>query len=146
MNPPLYHVVYQSTATKEFTEPELLALLSQSRAWNTAHELTGVLLYSQGYILQVLEGSQQEVHSIFDRIQKDHRHLNVVKLADGPLAHRSFAEWSMGFLAIQPTNYERLAGYFNPLQTKHLATMPEQGKDSLHEVLTTFVRKEMLRL
>ncbi|GAB2952302.1 hypothetical protein GCM10027048_16720 [Hymenobacter coalescens] len=139
---PLYHLVYQSAATSLFTEAQLQALLAQSRAWNTAHGITGVLLYCHGHILQVLEGPRNEVQGIFASISRDLRHHDVTKLADGPLTRRSFAEWSMGFTAIEPADYVHLAGF----RTPEGLTSTVAGDALLHSVLTEFVRRETVRL
>ncbi|UYZ60625.1 BLUF domain-containing protein [Hymenobacter latericus] len=144
--PVLYHLVYQSLATHELSEQELQLLLRQSRAWNAAHELTGMLLYSHGQILQVLEGPADEVLYIFKRISQDCRHHNIIRLADGPVEQRNFSDWSMGFQAIDPAEYAQLAGYRNPLADAYLAPQPTDGPGSLHALLSTFVRREALYL
>ncbi len=111
---PLHHLVYQSHATTPLDELELARLLTQSRAYNAAHGLTGLLLYSQGSIMQLLEGSEAHVDAVFARIARDPRHTRVVKLADGPVSHRLFAQWSMGFQTINPFDFAQLTGYISP--------------------------------
>ncbi|AYA36724.1 BLUF domain-containing protein [Hymenobacter oligotrophus] len=142
--PRLHHLVYQSSATRELSELELQDLLQQSRAWNAAHSLTGMLLYSQGNILQVLEGPADEVHYIFERISRDCRHHNITRLADGPAEQRYFSDWTMGFQAIRPEEYAKLTGYRNPLADAYLAPSPDDEADSLHLLLSTFVRREAI--
>ncbi|MCB2379151.1 BLUF domain-containing protein [Hymenobacter sp. BT635] len=136
----LYHLVYQSAATTRFTDHDLEALLVQSRAWNQAHQLTGVLLYCDGDILQVLEGPEDEVEYIFRRIEQDPRHYDVTKLADGPITQRNFSQWSMGFKSVHPEDFEHLAGYLNPAQLVAEAKAP-----SLHELLASFVTDKKIR-
>jgi hypothetical protein len=141
----LYHLVYQSTATAPLSEDELETILRQSREWNTSHGLTGVLLYSHGDIMQVLEGSQDEVYYIFHRIEQDNRHSGVVKLADGPIRQRNFSQWSMGFKAVDPKDFGHLCGYLNPTQPDYLATYSENENISLHELLASFVTEDEIR-
>ncbi|OGX92247.1 BLUF domain-containing protein [Hymenobacter coccineus] len=116
MPPPstLHRLVYQSKATVFLNEAALEPLLAQSRAWNTAHGLTGQLLYCDGALLQVLEGPAAEVHAIFARIRCDARHTQVTKLADGPVEQRCFADWSMSFRTVNSTYLASVAGYFDP--------------------------------
>jgi hypothetical protein len=116
----LHHLVYQSSATTGLNETDLTALLAQSRAWNHGHGLTGLLLYSNGDIMQVLEGTQEEVSYIFGRISQDARHGRVVKLSDGPIAARHFSEWSMGFKALEPEEFTNLQGYVDPAHDAYL--------------------------
>jgi hypothetical protein len=132
--------------TKPLSEQELQALLRQSREWNSEHGLTGVLLYSDGDILQVLEGTPYEVNYIFERIQKDCRHHNVTKLADGFIQARNFTDWSMGFISINPDEYQHLTGYLNPLSSDYLRTYSDTDSDSMHSLLSTFVHADPIRL
>lgn len=140
----LHHLVYQSVATTPLTEPELEALLVQSRAWNEAHGLTGLLLYSNGNIMQVLEGAQEEVHYIFRRIERDQRHFGVIRLSDGPIQGRNFSQWFMGFQAVNPEAFQRLAGYQNPENPATClgATYSENANPSLYELLSSFSRQD----
>ncbi|RPD48431.1 BLUF domain-containing protein [Hymenobacter sediminis] len=139
----LHHLVYQSVATTPMTEPELEALLIQSRAWNEAHGLTGLLLYSNGNIMQVLEGTQEEVHYIFQRIEHDQRHFGVTKLSDGPIQGRNFSQWFMGFQVVNPEAFRQLAGYQDPENpATHLATYSENDNLSLYGLLSSFSQQD----
>ncbi|TGE24883.1 BLUF domain-containing protein [Hymenobacter aquaticus] len=142
---PLYHLVYQSTATAPFSDAELQALLVQSRAWNHGHALTGVLLYGEGSIMQVLEGPQHEVEYIFGRIEQDPRHYDVTKLADGPIARRNFSQWSMGFTAVRPEDFTYLTGYLDPAAPSYPASIVQTESGSLHELLAAFVTDQRIR-
>lgn len=95
---PLHHLIYQSSAVTPLAAPELGRLLEQSHRNNQQLAITGVLLYDGSRFMQVLEGPKEAVHTIFGRIQVDCRHTGVQVLADGPIAHRQFPEWSMGLV------------------------------------------------
>lgn len=73
-------------------------LLTVSREINLQRNITGVLVLHAGRFLQVLEGRPHDVHLIYSRIVKDHRHENVRLLLDGPIPARRFGRWSMAFL------------------------------------------------
>lgn len=105
----MYHLVYSSIAAVGLTEAELQRQLGHWRATNASLNITGLLLYStEGNILQVLEGEAGHVHQLYDAIAADVRHRNVVKLADGPVPGRAFADWSMRFRSVGATDFERL--------------------------------------
>ncbi|PJJ59695.1 BLUF domain-containing protein [Hymenobacter chitinivorans] len=143
---PLYHLVYQSNVTAPLSETELEALLVQSRAWNHSHDLTGVLLYCDANIVQVLEGPQDEVEYIFGRIERDLRHYDVTKLADGPIQQRNFSQWSMGFKSVHPEDFMYLTGYVNPAAPSYPAQLVAETKaSSLHELLAAFVTDQKIR-
>ena len=145
MTPALHHLVYQSMASAPLDETELEDILAQSRAWNTAHGLTGVLLHSQGHLMQVLEGSEDEVRYIFARIARDARHNGLVKLADGRIAERHFGQWSMGFKAVNPADFSHLQGYIDPQQPDYLAATEAAPDPKLHAVLAAFVTDDVIR-
>jgi hypothetical protein len=141
----LYHLAYQSTATGLPTEQDLEELLVQSRAANLRHRITGVLLYCEGHFMQVLEGRQEDVHFIYAKIECDVRHHDVTKLTDGPIAQRSFYQWSMAFKAVHPEEFQHLAGYLNPAAPSYPALTLSKGTVSLHTLLASFLSDEPIR-
>lgn len=104
---PLHHLIYSSTANINLTEAELHRLLGRWRATNASLGITGLLLFSEGEILQVLEGDAEVVHQLYAIIAADSRHRSVVKLADGAVANRAFANWSMQLRAVDETDFSR---------------------------------------
>ncbi|MBF9239299.1 BLUF domain-containing protein [Hymenobacter sp. BT683] len=92
-----YHVLYRSLATQPFTETQLEDLLASARPFNAANQLTGLLLYSEGRFVQVLEGPEAAVRALYARIQQDPRHNHVVTVSEGPGPGRRFGEWGMAF-------------------------------------------------
>ncbi|MDQ1123483.1 BLUF domain-containing protein [Microbacterium trichothecenolyticum] len=93
----LHAITYVSTATAPFSDTELEALLTSSRATNLARDLTGMLLYRDGRFLQVLEGPEDDVREIIERIGNDPRHRDMRIVSSDPIAGRRFAEWTMGY-------------------------------------------------
>ena len=105
----MYHLVYTSIATIGLTEAELHRQLGRWRSNNVSLNITGLLLFStEGNIMQVLEGDAARVHQLYTVIAADVRHRNVVKLADGPVPGRAFADWSMQFRSVGPADFSRL--------------------------------------
>lgn len=93
----MYHIVYISTASNAMTQCNLLKLLEKSRAFNQANDVTGVLLYSDGNFIQILEGEEQCLKSLYHRISIDPVHHRVITISEGEVPGREFSEWSMGF-------------------------------------------------
>lgn len=135
----LHYLVYQSYATVPFGDLQLAKLLTQSRAFNAAHGLTGVLLYGDGTMVQLLEGSEANVRAVFGRIVQDPRHTKIIKLADGPATHRLFTQWSMGFRAINPADFRYLTGYINPDDKNCLGESSSLPDAELRALLTSFI-------
>ncbi|SMB99187.1 BLUF domain protein [Hymenobacter roseosalivarius DSM 11622] len=75
--------------------PELRALVAHARAYNAAHDITGILFYGEGHFAQVLEGEQEEVERLFGRIQRDARHHDVTVVTRVARPRRTYPQWGM---------------------------------------------------
>jgi hypothetical protein len=115
----LYYLIYFSKACQLMQEEDLTKLLHQSRQWNEAHSLTGMLVYlegrfvanAEGRFMQVLEGPKDEVQYIFEKIKHDNRHHRVMELSNGLLDKRNFKGWQMGFESINLETDNTANGY-----------------------------------
>lgn len=134
----MHRIVYLSSATGDLDEQQLKGLLLHSRRKNQARAITGLLLVSEGDILQVLEGERQAVEQLYDIIARDIRHSHIYKLADGPIPERAFPDWSMGFATATPEKFEQLAGYRNLDSAGFLITQPQNMDTAFFEVLREF--------
>jgi hypothetical protein len=77
-------------------------ILASARRRNVAEEITGMLLYYRGEFVQILEGEKKSVENIYDKfISPDLRHTALNKVHQNTISHRSFSEWSMGFIGAQ---------------------------------------------
>ncbi len=92
----LVRLMYASRAADSVNQNELVAILKKSKANNADHGVTGVLCFSAGIFLQVLEGGRSPVSALYNRIANDTRHREVVLLSYEEVDERRFAGWSMG--------------------------------------------------
>lgn len=86
------------------------SILATSRANNAKVQVTGALMFNAGCFAQVLEGPQDGVESVFERIQQDERHGDVSLLAFEPVEARAFEAWSMGFVGASVMDAARYGG------------------------------------
>ena len=107
----LVRLLYASRATAAMDAEELIAILRQSQAANPAQGITGVLCYSQGIFLQVLEGGRSAVNRLYARIVADRRHGDVELLCYQEIEERRFAHWSMGQVNLAHLNPGLLLKY-----------------------------------
>ena len=91
--------------------PALVEMLESIRPKNDDLELTGMLLYSGGSVIQTLEGPEASVESVFASIRTDPRHTEVVVLLRERIEARSFPAWSMGFQNISEREIHDIASY-----------------------------------
>lgn len=88
--------MYASRAVAAIDQEELLAILRKSKTRNPGLGITGVLCFSGGIFLQVLEGGRGAVNRLYNRIATDPRHADVELLSYEEIGERRFAGWSMG--------------------------------------------------
>lgn len=106
----LIHCIYASAAAVPMTTESLQALLARARAHNIEAGLTGLLLFSEGSFLQVIEGPAAAVDSLYARIEADTRHVHVTQIIREPIHRRAFADWSMGFQDLDAHGVSALPG------------------------------------
>ncbi|QPH52506.1 BLUF domain-containing protein [Pontivivens ytuae] len=94
---PIYSLIYRSFARPPWIEGQVLNDISvEANAFNSKHHITGMLIFSDGVFVQVLEGSTVEVLSLSARIAADPRNERLRVLWHGNVGERRFPEWSMG--------------------------------------------------
>ncbi len=93
----LVSLVYFSRAARPLSANALHHLLRTSRERNTQRGITGMLLYSNGNFLQVIEGTDSSITELMAKVGKDLRHHSLSRLAVRPIEKREFSEWSMAF-------------------------------------------------
>jgi hypothetical protein len=121
LNKSTYHVLYRSRATHAPTETDLQTLLEQSRTYNAQQQITGLLLYSDGQFLQLVEGPEAVVRSLYAQIRADPRHTQLVTLSDGPAPQRWFADWHMAFGHVDASDLREVLG---AVETQALPQVP----------------------
>ena len=83
----------------QITDVDLEHILASARRRNLEEGITGMLLYYRGGFVQILEGSKESVENIYEKfIGPDLKHTALNKVHQNTISHRSFGEWSMGFI------------------------------------------------
>ena len=91
----LVSLSYVSDATEEFGILALMQLVDKASRRNKSLNITGVLSFDNGRFGQILEGKPKDVELLWEVIQQDPRHSNVVSLGMKRINSRRFANWSM---------------------------------------------------
>ena len=107
----LVRLMYASRAVPTVNQEELVAIVRKSKANNPAVGVTGVLCFSEGIFLQVLEGGRGPVNALYNRIAADLRHTQVELMAYEEIGERRFAGWSMGQVNLSRLNPGLLLKY-----------------------------------
>lgn len=96
-----FRLIYrsQNLIPPDSRRTELGALFSTARSNNKKQHITGALLLSGNWFVQVLEGEEAAVRALFSHIETDPRHDSVSlidsRTVDGPL----FSRWAMAKVA-----------------------------------------------
>jgi hypothetical protein len=93
----MFFLVYVSSATRPFSGKDLRVLLETCRKNNAELGVTGMLLYKDGNIMQVIEGVEGAMRELYEKIAADPRHGGEITLQQGFAEGRQFPHWSMGF-------------------------------------------------
>lgn len=107
----LVRLLYASRAVPAVDQEELLTILRKSKANNQPLGVTGVLCFSEGIFMQVLEGGRGPVNRLYNRIAADSRHTDVEVLCYQEIGERRFAGWSMGQVNMSRLNPALLMKY-----------------------------------
>lgn len=119
-----YCTVYLSSSTGLLSEDELSIILDKSQKNNRASGITGILLYFNGNIIQVLEGPEETVKSLYQTISHDSRHSNLINLYSQPIEQRSFPDWTMGYKTLSAIELNDIKGLI-PSTVEGLPMMPD---------------------
>ncbi|RYU91225.1 BLUF domain-containing protein [Mucilaginibacter terrigena] len=136
------NLVYISTAVKLLEDEQLINILTAARNNNLKHHVTGVLLYSDGTFIQVLEGEAGDVDTIMSKIETDPKHKNLITLIDEPIQQRNFPDWSMGFYTPKADKLADLIGYLR--STDKIEAKGDSGAAVI--TLKTFIESNKLSM
>lgn len=97
----MYELVYRSNAIEGLTPEDINSIITTSRDFNEEHNITGCLLYHNDEFLEILEGEEEIVKSLYERIKTDPRHNDVMLLNEGYTQERLFKNWSYAFQPLE---------------------------------------------
>jgi hypothetical protein len=103
---PVHQLIYVSDLVDK-NERQLAPILESAVRRNTEDGITGMLLYSGGNFLQVLEGPTAAVQATYKRICQDRRHRNTTLLLEQDVPERQFGSWSMGYRLLSSEDVAR---------------------------------------
>lgn len=142
MTEDLHQIIYISTANQVLTEDVLLELLSASQKRNAARQITGLLLHSDGNIIQVIEGPEVAAKALYDKIATDSRHRGVTLISSRPIEQRDFPEFKMGFKRARSVDFKaQLPGFTDVVERRDVSDKQLAGLSKLVAIfIRTFAR------
>ena len=107
----MFSLAYVSSSVGLLSCSDLLEIMTRSVANNARAGLTGILLYKDGNLIQVLEGEEDVVMATYAKIGRDPRHRGLITLLSGPIEERQFPGWSMGFRDLDCPEVRSMPGF-----------------------------------
>lgn len=143
----IFCLVYMSQATAGFEERSLIDLVEQSKAKNGKKTITGMLLFNEGYFLQMLEGDEFAVRQLMEVIRQDSRHDQVRVLFAQQMAHRHCPNWSMLLLDSPASTNELVRQKMTSLATisQHPASDEDQRDIVISDLFCRFMSPAQLQ-
>lgn len=88
-------IIYRSHLSEDVSVSILPDMVEKASLLNVRHQVTGILLFNGSHFFQILEGPEEGVLAIYDRICADTRHNNVVELMRDYSPSRRFGNQGM---------------------------------------------------
>lgn len=111
----LVHLIYCSAIQDFVTIPDLYRVLQQSIKNNGQRGITGIVMYHDGSVLQILEGEEESVSALYEKICNDRRHHRIQTIIKEQIDHRNFTQWSMGFINLSSRELSQLIADFGEI-------------------------------
>jgi hypothetical protein len=131
-------MVYVSSAARSLNDEDFVQLLTAARSNNERNGITGMLLYKDGNFMQAVEGPDEQVNALFDRIRRDSRHHGVLQLLKEQISERRFPNWSMSMTNVHRLSEEQRARVNPFLTDDFLASSYRNDPSSAIKLLLTF--------
>ena len=108
------HTICYLSKAEVLNESELENLFEFILETNPTLNITGVLLYYNGFFLQVLEGKKEVITELFLNIRKDKRHRKILTILDQKIENRIFDNYEATFsILTNKTDIEKLNLYLS---------------------------------
>jgi len=131
-----YRLIYKSKASPDVTDADFRTIAMFSSLWNKRHNISGLLLQCNGQIMQVLEGPEDEVKGLYDRIERDKRHYDVTVELSRECGEPIFQDWSMGYRPLETA--EQMDAFFELTKDNLENAIPDDAAADLRQVVGDF--------
>lgn len=93
-------LTYTSRASLDLTDENLRAIHQSARHLNALDGISGLLLFDGSRFLQIVEGTEEAVDNLVERLRMDPRHSAFELRDERYVDRRSFPDWSMELVRV----------------------------------------------
>ncbi len=123
----MHYKFYISKSTQHFGDLDLLDMLKDFRKNNHLNQVTGMLFYRAGHFLQVIEGEKHIIETLYSKIARDSRHIEIRTLLEGDIGNRMFGHWDMAYKKIEDIEEEVVTDVDQIIDTYKKIDFLEEG-------------------
>lgn len=132
-----YTLCYVSSSRDDLSASDLEHLFYVNKRNNTELNISGILIYNHGNFLQILEGEEQKITSLFKKISQDKRHNSIIKLIESTISERIFDDYENGFVLVNDNKkLSELQQYLNWIKEAEMKNV-----DKVIKIVENFIEK-----
>ena len=129
-------IAYVSQVSENISEEEIDKILEKSEEYNKNNDVTGILLFSEGNFLQVIEGKKEIVDPLFDKIKADYRHQGLIIIFNRPIQRAELNGYKADFI----TQHKRINDENVSTYLKHIQTLDPKSQAVVKNLLKNFLK------
>ncbi len=117
-------ICYISSADKKLGQNELNQLFNNAKINNSKFDISGILIHQDGNFLQILEGENEKIDEVYQRIKLDNRHSNILQIINHPITSSIFEGYQTGFSIVNNNKkIEQLKTYLEWVKSAEIASV-----------------------
>ena len=105
----LHTILYISTMKIDYSNDSIKKLLEIFTSNNKKNNISGLMLYYERNIIQCIEGSKEDVYRLYNNVENDQRHFNIIKVIDEQISKRNFINWDLAFKEISYDEFQKFS-------------------------------------
>lgn len=134
----MIQMTYISTPSRSITTDDLMEILNTSRLNNVCLGVSGMLLFTGNFFIQILEGEEKVVEDLIAMIKKDPRHKDIRIIEKKQIFTREYADWTMGFKRVDKDDVRDIPGLNKFFETDLNGVIGSDKLQLINHLLTHF--------
>lgn len=94
-------LTYTSRARLDLSDSDLQTIHRSAQDLNALDGITGLLMFDGVRFLQLVEGTEDAVDSLVERLRRDRRHTDFEVRDERFVSERSFSDWAMNLVRVE---------------------------------------------
>lgn len=123
----LKSLAHTSRAQLDMSDGDMTAIHQSARHYNALDGVTGLLMFDGVRFLQIIEGAEDAIDSLVERLRRDPRHSSFEVRDERFVEDQSFTDWSM--------NMVRLSTGFGGARAEITRMLPEDTSPDVRDLL-----------